>query len=172
MTDWEREIRLNFMKYILMQWLKTASLAPLMQEKPNVAYSVHLQDNYIAWKCFVSNQNPSSVMSAKNLQAYLANMRNDLYLLAKSAFNLVIKEYERLDAQAVELQCKAVPLVLKENQNTITYGESMQLNAYRFKFNQLYQQAQKCAYVANWTKFEIVTMQKHKDCLVFELVTG
>lgn len=151
MTDWERAIRLDFMRFILKQWLKTASLAPLMQEKPNVA---------------------SSVMSAKNLQAYFANMRNDLYLQAKSAFNLVIKEYERLNTQAIELQCKAVPLVLKENQNTITYAESMQLNAYSLKYNQLYQQAQKCAYVANWTKFDIVTMQKHKDCLVFELVTG
>ena len=172
MTDWEKEIRLNFMKYILMQWLKTASLAPLMQNQPNVAYSAHLQGNYIAWKCFVTNSNPSSVMSSKNLQAYRANMRNDLYLQAKSAINLVIKEYERLDEQAIELQCKAVPLIIKENQNTITYAESMQLNAYRLKFNQLYQQAQKCAYVANWTKFDIVTMQKHKDCLVFELVTG
>ena len=172
MTAVEKNIRLEFMRYIWSRWLKTAQLAPLMQEKPNVAYSVHLQDNYIAWKCFVSNKNPSSVMSAKNLKAYFANMRNDLYLQAKSAFNLVIKEYERLDEQAIELQCKAVPLVLKENQNTITYAESMQLNAYRLKFNQLYQQAQKCAYVANWTKFELVTMQKHKDCLVFELVTG
>ena len=111
-------------------------------------------------------------MSAKNLKAYFANMRNDLYLQAKSAFNLVIKEYERLNEQAIELQCKAVPLILKENQNIISYAESMQLNAYRMKYNQLYQQAQKCAYVSNWTKFELVTMQKYKDCLVFELVTG
>lgn len=172
MTDWERAIRLDFMRFILKQWLKTASLAPMMQSQPNVAYSVHLQGNYIAWKCFVSNTNSNAIMSGKNLQAYLANMRNDLYLQAKSAFNLVIKEYERLDAQAIELQCKAVPLIIKENQNTITYAESMQLNAYRFKFNQLYQQAQKCAYVASWNKFDIVSMEKHKDCLVFELVTG
>ena len=171
MTAVEKNIRLEFMRYIWSRWLKTAQLAPLMQEKPNVAYSKHLDGNKIAWKCLIKTDNPQAYMMAKDLRAYFAKMVDEFYLLAMDAMQRVVKEYQRLDSLAIEVRCKATPLMVKASEGTISYAESLQLSPYQLKYNELYAQAQKCAYVLGWVKFELKDVYQRGDCIVFELDT-
>lgn len=168
-TDEQQQIRLLFMRHLLEEWLKSASLIEDFKNHPNVAFTKHGANTLIGWKCLKTQKTKNNVEFNK----FLRDMKKELNMLINVVRNKWAAQFKKLEREETKIWRKYEKLSRKFQENRAEFSEFDRLET-----QNLWQSAMeiraKERFIAAMLSSQIIQVrdiQRNKDGLIFDFVS-
>lgn len=168
-TDEQQQIRLLFMRHLLEEWLKNASLIDDFKNHPNVAFTTHGSNTLIGWKCLRKQKTKNHV----EFNQFLRDMKRELNMLIEVVRNKWANEFKRLEREETKIWRKYEKLSRKFQENRAEFSEFDRLET-----QNLWQTAMeiraKERFIAAMLSSQIIQLRdirRNKDGLIFDFVS-
>lgn len=168
-TDEQQQIRLLFMRHLLEEWLKSASLIDDFKNHPNVAFSKHGANTLIGWKCLKTKKTKNHV----EFNQFLRGMKKELNMLIDVVRNKWASDLKRLEREEIKIWRKYEKLSRKFKENRDEFSEFD-----RIEMHDLWQTATDirakerfiCAMLSSQI-IQVRDIRRNKDGLIFDFVS-
>lgn len=168
-TEDQQQIRLLFMRHLLEEWLKSASLIEDFKNHPNVAFTKHGANTLIGWKCLKTKQTKNHV----GFNQFLCDMKRELNMLIEVVRNKWAAQFKKLEREETKIWRKYEKLSRKFKENRAEFSEFD-----RRETQELWQSAMeiraKERFIGAMLSSQIIQVRdirRNKDGLIFDFVS-